>query len=258
MTSSSCCACSGHYATHRRPPRLELINVGEFPGAARFIGLGQLPPEALRLIWTTRKPATPAVLKLGLEAWRALVNSDPRALASIMRSGTPALPLLPIALHRHLRELPSIVNGLSFTEEMALQLLAEKEFTLISLIGRQVFERDPLPGQGDLNVRNRVLGMEGATARVYERRPGIDLDGAARPPWDRRVDDDGSGPHGAGWRGGLPFFDPARAVGLAACRSGPGCLIGVGTSRQKTQCASRARSHKRNKVDLGTNRSRVT
>ena len=34
----------GHYATHPRPPRLELINVGAFPGAVRFIGLGQLPP----------------------------------------------------------------------------------------------------------------------------------------------------------------------------------------------------------------------
>jgi hypothetical protein len=173
----------GHYATHRRPPRLELINVGEFPGAMRFIGLGQLPPEALRMLWTTRKPATPAVLTLGLEAWRALVNPDPRALTAIMRSATPALPLLAKALHRHLRELPSIVNGLSLTEEMALQLLDEDEINLIRLIGRQVFERDPLPGQGDRNVRNRILNMEGASARVYERRPGVDRNGNARPPW---------------------------------------------------------------------------
>jgi hypothetical protein len=83
----------GHYATHRRPPRLDLINVGGFPGAVRFFGLGQLPPEALRILWTTRKPATPAALKLGLGAWRALVDPDPRALAAIMRSATPALPL---------------------------------------------------------------------------------------------------------------------------------------------------------------------
>jgi hypothetical protein len=173
----------GHYTTQRRPPRLELINVGEFPGAVRFIGLGQLPPEALRILWTTRKPATPAVLKLGLDAWRALVSPDPRALAAIMRSATPALPLLANALHRHLRELPSSINGLSFTEEMSLQLLAEHESNLIRLIGRQVFERDPLPGQGDLNVRNRLLNMEGASARVYERRPGVDRNGEARPPW---------------------------------------------------------------------------
>ena len=52
------------------------------------------------------------------------------------------------------------------------------------LVGRQMFERDPLPGQGDLQVRKRVLNMEGAAGgRVFERRPGPDADGRARPPW---------------------------------------------------------------------------
>ncbi len=173
----------GHYATHRRPPRLELINTDEFPGAVRFIGLGQLPPEALRMLWTTRKPATPEMLTLGLNAWRALTNPDPRALAAIMRSGTSVLPLLAKALHRHLRELPSSVNGLSLTEEMALQLIAEGEISLNRLFVRLTYEHDPLPGQGDLQVRDRVLSMEGASARVYERRPGVGPDGKARPPW---------------------------------------------------------------------------
>lgn len=173
----------GHYATHHRPPRLELINIGEFPGAVRFIGLGQLPPEALRMLWTTRKLATPAILKLGLDVWRALVDPNPRALAAIMRSGTPVLPLLAKALHRHLRELPSSINGLSFTEQMALQLLAEGEINLARLDGRLTYELDPLPGQGDFQVRDRVLNMEGASDRLYERRPGVARNGEARPPW---------------------------------------------------------------------------
>lgn len=173
----------GHYATHRCPKRLELINIGDFPGAARFIGLGQLPPEALRMLWAKRSLATPAVLQVGVDTWRALISPDPRALALIMRGGTPALPLLARALHRHLRELPSSVNGLSFTEELVLQLLAEGEMNLVHLWGRLTYERDPLPGQGDLQVRDRVLNMEGAGARVYQRRPGVDRNGEARPPW---------------------------------------------------------------------------
>jgi len=173
----------GHYATHRRPPQLELINIGEFPGAVRFIGLGQLPPEALRLLWTTRKPATPAILKLGLGVWRALIDSSPLALAAIMRSGTPGLPLLAKALHRHLRELPSSRNGLSFTEQLALELLAKGELNLTHLYGLLTYELDPLPGQGDLQVRDRVLNMEGASKRLYERRPGCARNGEARPPW---------------------------------------------------------------------------
>lgn len=173
----------GHYATHDRPKRLELINVGEFPGAVRFIGLGQLPPEALRMLWAKRSAATADVLKIGRDTWHALISPDPRELALIMRSGAPALPLLANALHRHLRELPSSVNGLSCTEELVLQLLDEGDMNLVQLWGRCTYERDPLPGQGDLQVRDRVLNMEGASARVYERRPGVDRSGKARPPW---------------------------------------------------------------------------
>ncbi|HEV2700492.1 MAG TPA: DUF1835 domain-containing protein [Steroidobacteraceae bacterium] len=173
----------GHFAIHRRPPRLELINIGDFPGGKRFIGLGDLPPEALRMLWTTRKPAGSAQLQVGLNAWRALVNTDPRPLAALMHSATPALPLLAPALHRHLRELPSTLNGLSLTEQMALKLLAEQPHSLMKMIGRMVYVVDPLPGQGDWNTRRRVLDMEAASAPVFTRSPRQNHDGNARPPW---------------------------------------------------------------------------
>jgi hypothetical protein len=179
----------GHYAIHRRPPRLELVSISDFPGARRFTGLGELPPEALRLLWKTRKPVSAAQLQLGLDAWRALVNPDPRPLAAIMRSDTPALPLLARALHRHLRELPSAVNGLSLTEELALTLMAKPlphwggTVNLGKIYSTIHWETDPLPGQGDLHVRDRVLNMEGASGRVFERRAGVDPNGKSRPPW---------------------------------------------------------------------------
>jgi hypothetical protein len=172
-----------HYATHARPPRLELINVGEFPGPVRFVGLGQLPPEALRLLWQTRRVAGELELALGLDAWRALVSPDPRALAAVVRTGTPALPLLAPALHRHLRELPSIDNGLSLTEKLALTLLAEEPHSLNRIFVRLNYDVDPLPGQGDFQVRDRVLDMERALEPVFTREPGVDREGRARPPW---------------------------------------------------------------------------
>jgi hypothetical protein len=173
----------GHYAANPRPPRLELINVQDFPGGLRFIGLGQLPPEALRLLWEQRSPATPAQLALGLASWQALASDDPRALAAIMRSVTPDLPLLAPALHRHLRELPSVENGLGFTQQMALTMLAEQAQSLNRMISRMTYVVDPLPGQGDLQVRDRVLSMELARGRVFTRQPGLDREGRARPPW---------------------------------------------------------------------------
>ena len=178
----------GHYAIHRRPPRLELINIADFPGARRFSGLAELPPEALRLLWTTRKPVSEAQLQLGLEAWRALTNPDPRPLAAIVRRGTPALPLLGPALHRHLRELPSIVNGLALTEELALTLMAEplshwSGTARLSRIYWQMHETDPLPGRPDGAWGGRVLGMEAASARLFTRSPGVDREGRSNPPW---------------------------------------------------------------------------
>ena len=55
MTNSCWCGCWDTTRRTRRPRRLELINIGEFPGAVRFIGLGQLPPEALRMLWAKRR-----------------------------------------------------------------------------------------------------------------------------------------------------------------------------------------------------------
>ena len=180
----------GHYAIHRRPPRLELINIGDFPGVKRFDGLAELPPEALRMLWTTRKPVSPAQLKLGLEAWRALANPDPRPLAAVMRSDTPALPLLARALHRHLRELPSIVTGLSITEELALTLMANPDpgwrggpvVNISKIFWTMQLKTDPLPGQADGHWLRRVFDMEAARPSVFTRSPGVDIEGKSSPP----------------------------------------------------------------------------
>jgi hypothetical protein len=135
------------------------------------------------MLWPTREPASPAILRLGLAAWRALASADPRSLAVIMRSGTPDLPLLAPALHRHLRELPSASNGLSLTQQMALEMLATGERSLFRMFGAMNYHLDPLPGQGDSQMRDRVLAMEQCSEPLFTRRPGLDLDGYARPPW---------------------------------------------------------------------------
>lgn len=155
-----------HYANAKRPRVLELIAVDEFPGAARFIGLGQLPPEALRLLWPTRKPVTSAQLALGEEVWNALASSDPRELAGIARSGTPALPIMAPALHRHLRELPSVENGLSLTQHLILQAVSEGSTARPMRVWADVYrlfqKHDPIPWMPDLafcNVINDMLSV---------------------------------------------------------------------------------------------------
>jgi hypothetical protein len=161
-----------HYANARRPQVLELIAVNEFPGSHRYIGLGQLPAEALRLLWLNRKPVTPAQLALGDDAWNALASDDPRPLAALARSGTPALPIMASALHRHLRELPSVENGLSLTEQLVLQILSESgAFTLNRVWQLLQTEREPLPWIGDLCLLHVIEQMHKASEPIFTRIP---------------------------------------------------------------------------------------
>jgi hypothetical protein len=168
-----------HYASAKRPRVLELIAVDEFPGAARFIGLGQLPPEALRLLWPTRKPVTSAQLALGSEVWNALASNDPRELAAIARSGTPALPIMAPALHRHLRELPSVENGLSLTQHLILQAVSEgsaaRPLRVWADLYRLFQKSDPIPWMPDTAFRNVINHMLSLSEPVltYSRIPEL-------------------------------------------------------------------------------------
>jgi hypothetical protein len=162
------------YAETRAPRTFEMISLNEFPGSLRFLGLGQLPPEALRLLWSTRRPITAAMLALGHRAWDALRLEDPRQLAAIARLKRAPLPDLPRAVHRHLRELPALENGLSLTEHLVLQALSETESRTLNDIFRLLFiqGREPLFFMGDLALANVIQSMEGVAEPPFVRSIG--------------------------------------------------------------------------------------
>jgi hypothetical protein len=161
-----------HYANAPRPRVLELIAVHEFPGGERFIGIGQLPSEALRMLWPMRRTVTPAQLALGEQVWNAIASPDPRQLAALARNGTPALPIMAPALHRHLRELPSVENGLSLTEHLILQVLDEMGSQRMGrILGMLTYGREPLPFMGDWGTFRRIEAMLAASEPVLTRVP---------------------------------------------------------------------------------------
>jgi hypothetical protein len=158
-----------HYASAKRPRALELIQVEEFPGGDRFIGVGQLPAEALRLLWRTRQRITDTQLELGREVWNAFTSPDPRALAAIARTGTPALPTMAPALQRQLRELPDIAHGLSLFERLILQVLAEEDGITLNKLFLTLQKREPLFFIGDAGVARVVSDMERAAVAPLSR-----------------------------------------------------------------------------------------
>lgn len=134
----------------RPPPRLELISPGRYPGGARFIGLGQLPPEALRLLWAERKPVSAEALRAGQRVWDALRAPDPRALSALAARGTAGIPQLGRAVRRHCQELPWVRDGLSLTQRLILDLLSEGPRRAAALYHALMLDREPLPWMTDL------------------------------------------------------------------------------------------------------------
>lgn len=104
--------------------RLWLVCIDGFPGVARFRGLGDLTPAQLAAAGDGAVPVTAPMLDSGRRAWAAFTADDPSSLASLVREGTPALPLMGVALRRHLQEFPWVGTGLSLTERLILEAVA--------------------------------------------------------------------------------------------------------------------------------------
>jgi hypothetical protein len=160
--------CLAHYARTTAPGTVDLISVDRFPGSRRFIGLGQLPPEAMRLLWDRRTKAGPAQCDLAAAVWATLTSDDPHDLAALMRTATPAWPHLAPALHRHLRELPSRENGLGLTQWLILAALADDACT-VGELWQRYNEREPLPFLGDTMFLHVLNEMGRVVAPVVER-----------------------------------------------------------------------------------------
>jgi hypothetical protein len=125
--------------------RSSLICIGSFPGIDRFIGLGQLTADQLATLVGTGVPVIAGHFELARNSWRAFRAPDPTALVELTRQldaariasseGAPVLPFLADALLRFLAEFPSVTNGLSRTEELALRVLLAGQAAAGDLFG---------------------------------------------------------------------------------------------------------------------------
>jgi len=144
----------------RRPLRLQFVNVTHFPGVQIFNGMGQLPPEALRVLWNDFVDVSEAELQAGKQAWTAITSPTPVALSEFIKRDTSVLPVMRRALRRHLQELPWTGNGLSLSEHTTLRILREKgPMNAARLFGWFQNHYDSLPGMGDSFYYKWVHGL---------------------------------------------------------------------------------------------------
>jgi hypothetical protein len=155
--------------------KLSLICIGEFPGVVPFHGLGQLTPEQMGSLLTTRKPATKEQLVLARHAWRVFCAPEPVGLEVALRRDTSALPFLAGALQRHLEEFPSTRNGLPRTEHQALAALEAAGGTAtFETLFRTVQQTEERPFLGDSSFLHRLVELSTDPRRLVrlEREGG--------------------------------------------------------------------------------------
>jgi len=104
---------------------LELVQVENYPGVERFVGLGQLSaqPQNLALLWNKRRPLTVRDINIGCRIW----HPSPAELWTLTQEKNSPLPIMQAAVLRMLQELPWKTDGLSLTQRLTLQLVQREQ-----------------------------------------------------------------------------------------------------------------------------------
>lgn len=109
----------------KRATDMRFICTNHYPGVQRFMGIGQLPADAMRVLWQQFKLLTEEQFAFGKLGWDAYTDNTPEALLRIITHKSPPLPEIIPALKRHLQELPWLEDGLTLTERLTLKILAK-------------------------------------------------------------------------------------------------------------------------------------
>lgn len=132
--------------------KVEIIEVSTFPGRERFIGLGQLPPEALRWLWNSRKVVTTEHIVSATELWKAFCSENPLKLVDSYHNVDQNLfPNIRAVILRHLQELPHIDLGLGLVERITFNILKEAQDSMtFNKLFKRYMDSEPLVYLGDV------------------------------------------------------------------------------------------------------------
>jgi hypothetical protein len=121
--------------------------------------LGPATVDRLRELWAARAPLATEQVALARRAWAAFRGDDPRRLEALLHEDTSALPHLAAAIRRLLQQLPSARNGLSRSEQQALDALAEGPLPLARLFTAATQEREEAIFLGDASFARYLHGL---------------------------------------------------------------------------------------------------
>jgi hypothetical protein len=100
--------------------KVELLCIDAYPGIEPFHGLGQLQPQQLASLYTSRRPVTDEQFRLAAAVDKAFATQDAALLKELSETTAPSLPWIPAAVKRWLQEQPDRTTGLGRLESLAL------------------------------------------------------------------------------------------------------------------------------------------
>lgn len=196
---------------------IEIIELNQFPGTDRFIGLGQLPAEAIRSCWHYRKPVSAKLMSQAKRCWHTVTSENPNSIVVLLQQDNlDCLPNMATMLKRHLQELPHSQSGLSFTQRLALDALKEQSAPISVSQCFQLYQQsEPLPYLGDVMFYALMLPL------VTNESPLITIDSMHKNWWEQQVSITQHGRHCLEgktqltqeyWVGGIPNTEQNRWV----------------------------------------------
>jgi hypothetical protein len=141
------------FFSRRQPLPVSLSMVG----ASEYIG--PAAPERIAQLFRERSAVTAEQLATGTRAWAAFRSPDPRDVQAVAEGGTANLPHLAPALRRHLQQFPSVRNGLSRSEQQALEAIAAGAATVADAYLASHHQREEPIWMGDATFVSYLLDL---------------------------------------------------------------------------------------------------
>jgi hypothetical protein len=138
---------------HSNRPRLDQLKLLHPQGY-----LGAAPPDLVAGLIDIRQPVKPSQIDLGHWGWTAFTAPEPTPLVELLNApedDTKLLPYLRANFQRFLAEYPSVHNGLSRTEELLLQSIAEGHHTRPEIF-TAYSQKEPVIFLGDMSAWTRL------------------------------------------------------------------------------------------------------
>jgi hypothetical protein len=162
-------------STYTPDARVSLVSMDRFPGRSHFKGFGELTPDEIAPLFSTRIRITEQQYELASLMWIAFRYSAPVALDKLRSGNLSALPFLAAALTRFLEEFPWTSDGLSRSERRLLEIARDAPIEVTQVFPR-MHEGETAYYITDGSLATLVETLSSSTPSLLTRH-GYDPDG---------------------------------------------------------------------------------